>query len=92
MGTQLTDVERHSVQQLVTAKRLHIDPNGFLLGYLSSAVEALLQGNGDKARLEDAYSFVKLLKAMYNRYDVEELVQIAAGTRELPDRSVLDGH
>lgn len=91
MGTKLTEHERHAVQQLVTSKRLNIDINGFLLGYLSSAVEVILQTRRDWARLEDAYAFVKLLKIIYVRYDVTELSAIASGAMELPDRSVLDG-
>jgi hypothetical protein len=91
MGIQLNEHERHAVTQLVTGKRLHIEPHAYFLGYLSSAVEAFLQGHCDKQRLADAYAFVTLLKIMYQRYDEHELAAIASGATELPDRSVLDG-
>lgn len=88
MGIQLSNHDKHMINQVAVIKDMGIPIHPLVFGYLSSAVEPVLKGLLKMDRLAEVYALCELLIQLYDKYSVQELMEIACGTRELPGEDV----
>lgn len=91
MGIQLSNHDKHMINQVAVIKSMGIPIHPLVFGYLSSAVEPVIKGLITMERLAETYALCELLTVLYDKYTVEELKEIACGSRELPGEDVHRG-
>ncbi len=91
MGIQLSHYDRLMIASIAKLRRDSMNPNMYLFGYLSSLVDQFLAGTITKRQLAEGQAQVELLRMLDTRCSPEQLLEIVAGTREVPGDDVQSG-
>lgn len=79
------------IKEICNFRRANVGVTPYLFGYLRSRVDSFVTGVITREQLADDASFMELLTVLDARHSTEELLEIAAGTREIPGEDVQSG-
>lgn len=79
------------IKQMAAFIKDGIPTRPYLYGYLFSRVHSFLAGGITREQLTEDHALLELLETLEARCTPDQLLEIAAGTRELPGEDVPSG-